>query len=133
MKTRNGKILGEQVMLEGLMTLDKLETGQRTLDFQCCEDVQAEAFTGSFKVQGMRDGNLYMTQKPGRKRNSPLFREDDSSLSFGQNRRYYYSLSLDEEERELLPEKLVSQAVAIAMKFCKKYGIEFKPLIVSGL
>jgi len=133
MKTRNGKILGKQVMLEGLMTLGKLETGQRTLDFQCCEDVQAEAFTGNFKVQGMRDGNLYMEQKPGRKRNSPLFREDDSSLSFGQNRRYYYSLSLDEEERELLPEKLVSQAVAIAMKFCKKYGIEFKPLIVSGL
>lgn len=133
MKTRNGKILGKQVMLEGLMTFGKLETGQRILDFQCCEDVQAEAFTGNFKVQGMRDGNLYMTQKPGRKRNKPEFREDDSSLSFGQNRRYYYSFSLDEEERELLPEKLVSQAVAIAMKFCKKYGIEFKPIIVNGL
>ena len=33
-------------MVEGLMTFGKLETGQRTLDFECCEDVVAEAFNG---------------------------------------------------------------------------------------
>ena len=48
MKTRKSNILGEQVMLEGLMTFGKLKTGQRTLDFECCEDVAAEAFNGRY-------------------------------------------------------------------------------------
>ena len=39
MKTRKSNILGKQVMVEGMMAFGKLETGQRTLDFECCEDV----------------------------------------------------------------------------------------------
>ena len=45
-------------MVEGMMAFGKLETGQRTLDFECCEDVAAEAFRGHFLVQGMRDGKV---------------------------------------------------------------------------
>ena len=55
-------------MVEGLMTFGMLETGQRTLDFECCEDVETEPFKGDFHVQGMRDGNVYMQQKPKRVR-----------------------------------------------------------------
>ena len=74
-------------MVEGMMAFGKLENGQRTLDFECCEDVAAEAFHGDFRVQGMRDGNVYMTEKPKRHKNKPLFREDNCSLSHGLARR----------------------------------------------
>lgn len=120
MKTRKSNILGEQVMVEGLMTFGKLETGQRTLDFECCEDVVAEAFNGRFKVQGMRDGNVYMSELPKRLKNKPLFREDNCSLSHGRNGRYYFVFSLDEDEVGLLPQKLMDQASAIARKVIRE-------------
>ena len=120
MKTRKSNILGEQVMVEGLMTFGKLETGQRTLDFECCEDVAAEAFKGKFVVQGMRDGNVYMSELPKRPKNKPLFREDNCSLSHGRNGRYYFVFSLDEDEVRLLPQKLMDQASAIARKVIRE-------------
>ena len=120
MKTRKSNILGEQVMLEGLMTFGKLETGQRTLDFECCEDVAAEAFKGQFVVQGMCDGNVYMSELPKRPKNKPLFREDNCSLSHGRNGRYYFVFSLDEDEVRLLPQKLMDQASAIARKVIRE-------------
>ncbi len=107
-------------MVEGLMTFGKLETGQRTLDFECCEDVAAEAFNGRFKVQGMRDGNVYMSELPKRPKNKPLFREDNCSLSHGRNGRYYFVFSLDEDEVRLLPQKLMEQASAIARKVIRE-------------
>ena len=120
MKTRKSNILGEQVMVEGLMTFGKLETGQRTLDFECCEDVAAEDFSGRFKVQGMRDGNVYMSELPKRHKNKPLFREDNCSLSHARNGRYYFVFSLDEDEVRLLPQKLMDQASAIARKVIRE-------------
>ena len=124
MKTRKSNILGEQVMVEGLMTFGKLETGQRTLDFECCEDVVAEAFNGRFKVQGMRDGNVYMSELPKRLKNKPLFREDNCSLSHGRNGRYYFVFSLDEDEVGQLPQKLTEQANNIASKMIRKILLE---------
>ena len=124
MKTRKSNNLGEQVMLEGLMTFGKLETGQRTLDFECCEDVAAEAFNGRFKVQGMRDGNVYMSELPKRPKNKPLFREDNCSLSHGRNGRYYFVFSLDEDEVGQLPQKLTEQANNIASKMIRKMLLE---------
>lgn len=124
MKTRKSNILGEQVMVEGLMTFGKLETGQRTLDFECCEDVAAEAFNGRFKVQGMRDGNVYMSELPKRPKNKPLFREDNCSLSHGRNGRYYFVFSLDEDEVGQLPQKLTEQANNIACKMIRKILLE---------
>ena len=120
MKTRKSEILGEQVMVEGMMAFGKLENGQRTLDFECCEDVAAEAFHGDFRVQGMRDGNVYMTEKPKRHKNKPLFREDNCSLSHGKDKRYYFYFSLDEDQLDQLPEKLVHQASAIAQKVIRE-------------
>ena len=120
MKTRKSEILGEQVMVEGMMAFGKLENGQRTLEFECCEDVAAEAFHGDFRVQGMRDGNVYMTEKPKRHKNKPLFREDNCSLSHGKDKKYYFYFSLDEDQLEQLPEKLVHQASAIAQKVIRE-------------
>ena len=120
MKTRITKLFGEQVMIEGLMTFGMLETGLRTLDFQCCEDVEAEPFTGDFKVQGMRDGNVYMTERPKRVKNKPIFREDNSSFSHGRDKKYYFYFSMDEEFIEQLPERLVRQANAIAQKIVRE-------------
>ena len=103
-------------MLDGLMTLGMLENGLRTADFMCCEDVEMEAFSGTFKVEGKRDGNVYMTEKPKRIRNKAIFRDDNASLSQGQDKRWYFCFSLDEDQLEQLPEKLERQAIAIAQK-----------------
>ena len=102
------------------MTFGMLENGLRTADFNCCEDVEMEAFIANFKVQGMRDGNVYMTELPKRVRNKPLFRDDNSSLSLGRDGRYYFYFSLPEEMVEQLPEQLVRQAGAIAQKVIRE-------------
>ena len=86
----------------------------------CCEDVLMEPFSGNFKVQGMRDGNVYFFQKPKRVKNTPLFRDDNSTLSKGKNGRYYFVFSLKEERLEELPEELVRQASEIAKKVVKE-------------
>jgi len=110
-------------MVDGMMIFGRLENGERTLDFECCEDVAAEPFKGDFHVQGMRDGNVYMQQKPQRPRNKPLFRDDNSSLSHGRNGRYYFVFSMDDEELEQLPRELTRQAGVIAQKVLR--GIIF--------
>jgi len=109
-----------QVTLDGMMTIGMLENGRKTADFTCCEDIEMETFSGTFKVQGMRDGNVYMTQQPKRVRNKAIFRDDNASLSQGQDRRWYFYFSLDEDQLELLPEKLVRQASAIAQKVIRE-------------
>ncbi len=102
------------------MTFGMLEDGLRTIDFECCEDAIIEDFCGQCKVQIMRDGNVYITELPKRKRNKPIFREDNCSLSHGRNGRYYFVFSLDEAQLAELPEKLVSQASTIAQKVLKE-------------
>ena len=109
-----------QVTLDGLMTIGMLENGLKIADFMCCEDVEMEAFSGTFKVEGMHDGNVYMTQLPKRIRNKAIFRDDNASLSQGQDKRWYFCFSLDEDELKQLPVKLVRQASAIAQKVIRE-------------
>ena len=109
-----------QISLDGLMTIGMLENGLKTADFMCCEDVEMEAFSGTFKVEVKRDGNVYMTEQPKRRRNKPLFRDDNASLSQGQDKRWYFYFSLDEDQLEQVPEKLVRQASAIAQKVIRE-------------
>ena len=108
------------ITLDGLLTLSKCDNGLRMLDFMNCEDAVMEPFKGTFTVQGMRDGNVYMTQNPKRVRNKAIFREDNSSLSQGKDKRWYFYFSLDENELQQLPEKLVRQAGAIAQKVLRQ-------------
>ena len=114
-------------MLEGLLTLGMLENGLRSADFTCCEDVELDAFSGTFKVQGMRDGNLYMTQKPKRVKNKAIFRDDNASLSRGKDGKWYFYFSLDGDQLEQLPDKLVHQASAIAQKVRKSLTPDLSP------
>ena len=107
-------------MVEGMMAFGKLENGQRTLDFECCEDVAAEAFHGDFHVQGMRDGNVYMTEKPKRHKNKPIFRDDNCSLSHGHNGKFYFVFTMDDDRLGELPQQLVQQASVIAQKVVRE-------------
>ncbi len=108
------------VTLDGLMTIGMLENGLHLADFMCCEDVEMEAFSGTFKVECKHDGNVYMTEQPKRVRNKPIFRDDNATLSQGQDKRWYFYFSLDENQLEQLPEKLVRQASAIAQKVLRQ-------------
>ena len=109
-----------EVTLDGLMTIGKSENGLRRADFECCEDVELEAFVAHFKVQCMRDGNIYMTELPKRIRNKAIFRDDNASLSHGQDGKYYFYFSIDEERVDELPQQLVRQAGAIAQKVLRE-------------
>lgn len=106
------------------MTVGMLDNGLRTADFECCEDVQVDAFVARCKVQGMRDGNIYITELPKRVRNKPLFRDDNSSLSLGHDGRYYFYFSLPEDLLNELPSELMRQASAIAQKVLRELIIE---------
>lgn len=116
MKTLTDNPIVKQVTLDGIMTFSQFANQMLSADFQCCEDVTIEPFSARCKVQAMRDGNVYITQLPGRKRNKPLFREDNSSLSLGNDGRYYFTFSLTASDVEKLPQELVRQASAIARK-----------------
>ena len=104
-----------EVTLDGLMTVGKSKNLIHG-EFMCCEDVVMAPFSGNFRVQGMRDGNVYFAQKPKRVKNVPLFRDDNSTLSRGRNGRYYFVFSLSEDRLEELPEELIRQASEIAKK-----------------
>jgi hypothetical protein len=113
-KNQNNESL---VTAKGLMVLGKSEKGLHTADFACCDDdLQVEPFTGKFKMQIMRDGNVYATELPKRIKGKPLFREDNATLSLGKDGRYYFVFSLPEEMVDQLSERLIRQARAIARK-----------------
>ena len=108
-----------EMTLDGMMTFGKCENGLRFADFECCEEVEMEPFVGDCKVQVMRDGNVYITERPKRIRNRALLRDDNSSLSLGQNGRFYFVFSMPAAELDKLPAQLVRQASAIAGKFMR--------------
>ena len=108
-----------EMTLDGMMTFGECENGLRFADFECCEEVEMEPFVGDCKVQVMRDGNVYITERPKRIRNRALLRDDNSSLSLGQNGRFYFVFSLPAAELDKLPAQLVRQASAIAGKFMR--------------
>ena len=102
--------------IEGFVTIQKTEDGLHTADFQCCEDVQMEPFKGNFRVQGMRDGNIYMDQKPKRIRNKPKFREDHSSLSITSHRKIYVVYCESVDEINEAPKNMVREVQRLAKK-----------------
>ena len=105
--------------LDGMMVFGECENGLHYADFECCEDVEMEPFVGNCKVQIMRDGNVYITERPKRTRNQALFRDDNCSLSLGQNGKFYFVFSLPSEQLDELPGQLVRQASVIAGKFLR--------------
>jgi len=102
--------------IEGFVTIQKKDDGLYTGDFQCCEDVQMEPVKGDFRVQMMRDGNIYMDEKPRHKRNKPIFRQDHSSLSLGKDGIYYFTFRMPQEEVFNLAATLKREAEEVAKK-----------------
>lgn len=115
-KKLNKKNAEKTTMVDGIMTFGKTDKGQNLLDFTCTEFVEISPFIANCKVQVMRDGNTYITERPKRIHNKPLFREDNSSLTLGRDGRYYFIFSLEKGQVKRLPEALVHQALAIAQK-----------------
>jgi len=103
-------------MVDGMMTFGETDNGQHVLDFMCTECIEVEPFTANCKVQGMRDGNVYITERPKQKHNTPLFREDNSTFTLGRDGKYYFCFILPEDLVKQLPDRLVHQALAIAQK-----------------
>ena len=117
MKKKNSKKLIEtEVTLEGAMSFGKLEDGRHVADFMCMEDVQMQDYTVRCKVEVKRDGNVYVTELQRRKKNKPIFRDDNSSLSLGADGKYYFYFALPEQLLNELPAQLIRQATAIARK-----------------
>ena len=106
-------------MVDGMMTFGATDNGLHTLDFMCTECVEMEPFLADCKVQGMRDGNVYITERPRRQRNSPLFREDNSTLTLGKDGKYYFCFTIEKSDVKRLPDRLVYQALSIAQKVDK--------------
>ena len=105
-----------QMTLDGMMTFGKVDNHLHTADFVPTEYVEMEPWMALCKVQQMRDGNLYVTELPKRVRNKPIYREDNATFSQGQDRRWYFYFSMEENELPRLPEELVRQTKAIARK-----------------
>ena len=82
----------------------------------CTECVEMEPFLANCRVQGMRDGNVYITERPKQKHNTPIFREDNSTLTLGRDGKYYFCFILPEAQVKQLPDALVHQALTIAQK-----------------
>ena len=102
--------------VDGMMTFGKTEDGLNVLDFKATEPVEMQAFVATCKVQAMHDGNVYITERPRRVHNTPLFREDNCSLTLGRDGKYYFVFTLTEDKIDKLPELLMFQALTIAQK-----------------
>ena len=105
--------------LNGMMTFGLVDNNLHILDFCSTDFAEMEPFIADCKVQAMRDGNVYITEKPKRVRNTPLFREDNCTFSLGHDGRYYFVFTMPKEQVKTLPDKLVHQALSIAQKVAR--------------
>ncbi len=105
--------------LNGMMTFGLVDNNLHILDFCSTDFAEMEPFVADCRVQAMRDGNVYITEKPKRVRNTPIFREDNCTFSLGQDDRYYFVFTMPKELVKTLPDQLVRQALAIAKKITR--------------
>ena len=120
--SKNLKKKEEKTMMEGMMVIGKTNDGLHTADFISGELVEIETVVGTFKVHMMHDGNIYMQEKPKRKRNHPMFREDNMSLSHGTDNNWYVAFRCADEDLVRLPVMLTKQAASIAKKVKEYIG-----------
>jgi len=117
MKRNNKKIQVQRTTtLNGMMTFGTINDNQHILDFTSTEFAEMDPFIADCKVQAMRDGNVYITERPRRKKGTPLFREDNSTLTLGRDNRYYFVFTMPKDQLDILSDRLVHQALAIAQK-----------------
>lgn len=117
MKNNSKKDNNEKTtMLDGIMTFGKNDNGRNMLDFMCTESVEIIPFIANCTVQAMHNGDVYINERPKRIHNSPLFREDNCSLTLGRDGKYHFIFTMDKKQVKRLPEALVHQSLAIAQK-----------------
>ena len=116
MMKNNKKNSSKEVHYEAIVSLGETKEGLRTADIVNLDDIETEPFTWCCKVQLMHDGRLYITEKPKRKKNHPIFRDDNCSLSLGHDGNYYFLFLMSEQLIDELPHQLIRQAKAIAKK-----------------
>ena len=117
MKNDKKKIQVDHITtLNGMMTFGIIDNRQHILDFVNTGYAEMDPFIADCKVQAMRDGNVYITERPRRQRNSPLFREDNSTLTLGKDGKYYFCFTIEKSDVKRLPDRLVYQALSIAQK-----------------
>ena len=116
MKRNRKQTSGKTTSLTGLMTFGTTDDNKHIMDFVCTEYVEMEAFMADCKVQAMRDGNVYITERPKRVRGKALFREDNSTLTLGRDGKYYFVFTMEKRQVKQLPDALVHQALSIAQK-----------------
>ena len=102
--------------LDGMMSFGTTDEGLNLLDFLSTEYAELEPFTAKCKVQAMRSGDVYITELPKRTKNTPIFREDNSTLTLGHDGKYYFVFMLPKAQVDRLPKKLMTQAISIASK-----------------
>ena len=106
MKTHSRKIQIERTTtLNGMMTFGTINDNQHLLDFTSTEFAEMDPFIADCKVQ-----------RPRRKKGTPLFREDNSTLTLGRDHRYYFVFTMPKDQLDILSDRLVHQALAIAQK-----------------
>ena len=120
MKNDKKKIQVDHITtLNGMMTFGIIDNRQHILDFVNTGYAEMDPFIADCKVQAMRDGNVYITEKAKRVRGKALFREDNASLTLGRDHRYYFVFTLPKELLPELPDRLVLQSLSIAQKVAK--------------
>ena len=111
------KDLESLINLSGMMSFIQKTDGMLELDFNPDnEAIIMTAYTAKFKVQIMHNGTVQISELKKRKRNTPIYREDHSSLSLGFDGVYYFTFRLPKAQVELLPKKLVHEALLISQK-----------------
>ena len=70
-------------------------------------------------------------REAARLRNTPLFREDNCSLTLGRDGKYHFIFTLPEELVDELPDRLLHQALSIAQKASRMMSRRLFRLMIS--
>ncbi|MBR5396179.1 MAG: hypothetical protein IK144_13995 [Bacteroidaceae bacterium] len=120
MKKNNKNLVKREITLDGMMSLGQLENGLRIGRFDCYDFVDMEPFTGNFKVQGMREGRLYLEEKKKRKHRSTDFRTPHAWVSLncedGIDRMGFFLPT--EERKDFIP--LLKKEMKQVIRFLEK-------------
>ena len=115
MKTEKCNFSERLVTLEGMMTFCTTENGRHALDFMNCEDADMEAFEIRCKVQGMRDGNVYITELPKalHSRSTLLRKAAHGRLSATKDEAYQLTLKVFKREGLDVKETMLREAIEL--------------------
>ena len=120
MKKNIKNLVKREITLDGMMSLGQLGNGLHIGRFDCYDFLNMEPFMGNFKIQGMRDGKLYLEEKKKRKHRSPDFRTPHAWVSLncedGIDRMGFFLPTEQREDFIPLLKKEMKQVISFLMK-----------------